>query len=593
MEGSRRTHVAETKKIQRKTKEKTDISLPISLDKEPAGILKKKEEPELGILRDSSNTNASDENRVMDRIASGKTVHISETRQDEADVNLDTDVVGQANNGQTEQKELNSGRGSNSDNFSDSELSEDEQQDRHVVDSDYDTDLEMNDHKWLYPEKYEHDTTGKAKYIKACQDEGVQPVRTFLNNMQEEHLQLKHHGLGPKAMKALSTPLENLSENKIGNEGAVLVCNLLSSNRHIDHVNLAGNEIGNPTVENFYNVLTQPGTVLKHLNLRHNNFDDGSAQRFKEALIENETLEFLDLGWNNFQSKGCVLLAEGLKENVGLKELAVSMNGFGLEGGKALGKALQANRTLYKLDASYCRLPIECTKDIALGLMNNDKLGVLDISYNSMDAESALVILLGLQQNDSSELLFFELGNTRVSLKFKEVGDKLSEERGLVIQHGGVSEDYKTQITELDPMEAFKRDPMTKLKEWLANAGYRLIDLMRTFDKDQSMTISIREFREGIASTKIPLTEEQLQILINKLDKDGDGEIDFSELVDGDKTHRQNKREIDKYVKEKEQKAKEQAKQEKLAMESSKKKDKKAKEKEKQEEEVLEDPTME
>ena len=47
--------------------------------------------------------------------------------------------------------------------------------------------------------------------------------------------------------------------------------------------------------------------------------------------------------------------------------------------------------------------------------------------------------------------------NTRVNLKFKDVADKLCEERGLVIQHGGVNEDYRAQITELDPMEAFKR----------------------------------------------------------------------------------------------------------------------------------------
>ena len=65
--------------------------------------------------------------------------------------------------------------------------------------------------------------------------------------------------------------------------------------------------------ETLHKLLQQTGSALKHLNLRHNNFDDASAQRFKDALVENESLEFLDLSWNNFQSKGCVLLAEGLK----------------------------------------------------------------------------------------------------------------------------------------------------------------------------------------------------------------------------------------------------------------------------------------
>ena len=62
--------------------------------------------------------------------------------------------------------------------------------------------------EWLFPEKYEHDTSGQAKYTRACEEEGVQPVRTFLNNMQAEDLALKHHCLGPKAIKALATPLE-------------------------------------------------------------------------------------------------------------------------------------------------------------------------------------------------------------------------------------------------------------------------------------------------------------------------------------------------------------------------------------------------
>ena len=39
---------------------------------------------------------------------------------------------------------------------------------------------------------------------------------------------------------------------------------------------------------------------------------------------------------------------------------------------------------------------------------------------------------------------------------------------------------------------------MTKLKEWVEQAGYRLIDLLRHFDKDNSFTISREEFINGI-----------------------------------------------------------------------------------------------
>ena len=41
-------------------------------------------------------------------------------------------------------------------------------------------------------------------------------------------------------------------------------------------------------------------------------------------------------------------------------------------------------------------------------------------------------------------------------------------------------------------------DPFTKLKEWVERVGYRLVDVLRHFDRDQSLTISREEFKQGI-----------------------------------------------------------------------------------------------
>ncbi|XP_012945985.1 troponin C, skeletal muscle [Aplysia californica] len=136
-------------------------------------------------------------------------------------------------------------------------------------------------------------------------------------------------------------------------------------------------------------------------------------------------------------------------------------------------------------------------------------------------------MLTSIDRNEASGVKLLNLGNTKVFAKFKTLQDKLEEERDLKVLHGGVLDEVKKEVVEIDPMEAFLRDPFTKLKEWVARAGYRLIDLLRHFDKDQSMTISIEEFREGIEATSIPITEEQIQILVARLDQDGDGEIDF------------------------------------------------------------------
>ena len=46
------------------------------------------------------------------------------------------------------------------------------------------------------------------------------------------------------------------------------------------------------------------------------------------------------------------------------------------------------------------------------------------------------------------------------------------------------------------------RDPMTKLKKYMRESGYRLIDLFRDFDKDGDNCITPEEFSIGIKVSK-------------------------------------------------------------------------------------------
>ncbi|KAK7103915.1 leucine-rich repeat-containing protein 74A-like isoform X2 [Littorina saxatilis] len=449
-------------------------------------------------------------------------------------------------------------------------------------DEDFDTDLEVDDDKWLHPEKYDHDTTGLTKYLNACEEHDVTPVRYFMKHMMETNMNLGHHGLGPAAMRAMAVPLEsnttiehldlegnwigeegvqplckllrdnvyivelNLAENKLGTEGALHVIDLMLENRNIENLNLTGNRITDNAGEPL-GVMLKRNTTLRHLKLRHNELGERAAQCIKDALTDNESLETLDISWNHFMTRGCVRLAEAVKENVALKEVNVMMNGFGLEGAIALGEAIKVNRTLLRLDASYCRLPMEGAASIAHGLQHNETLQALNVGYNSLGPDGSLGLLLGLERNDCSNLTTLDLGNSKVTPQFKERQDKLEAERPLRVHHGGVLPDTKAREICMDPVEVFKRDPMTKLKEWVEQAGYRLIDLLRHFDKDQSMSISREEFVNGIKSARIEITDDQIDILLDRLDTDGDGEIDFSELIQGDNDHRSLKRELTQY----------------------------------------------
>jgi len=52
-----------------------------------------------------------------------------------------------------------------------------------------------------------YDHTGKTTYIDTCKRLGVVPASYFLRHMNDRHLSMSHHGLGPSGMKALAATL--------------------------------------------------------------------------------------------------------------------------------------------------------------------------------------------------------------------------------------------------------------------------------------------------------------------------------------------------------------------------------------------------
>lgn len=90
-----------------------------------------------------------------------------------------------------------------------------------------------------------------------------------------------------------------------------------------------------------------------------------------------------------------------------------------------------------------------------------------------------------------------------VKKSFKALEDQLAEERGLKTIYGGVLPDCpRTKLRgegrEIDAMKMLLRDPMSKLKAYVEKEGYRMLDLLKSFDRDNSFTISLEELKEGI-----------------------------------------------------------------------------------------------
>lgn len=71
---------------------------------------------------------------------------------------------------------------------------------------------------------------------------------------------------------------------------------------------------------------------------------------------------------------------------------------------------------------------------------------------------------------------------------------------------------------------------MNKLMAYVEKMNYRMVDLFNQFDKDKSLSVSREEFYTGLKGIGVPMEDKDLTLLINLLDEDGDGEIDYGEF---------------------------------------------------------------
>ncbi|XP_033736021.1 leucine-rich repeat-containing protein 74B-like [Pecten maximus] len=465
-----------------------------------------------------------------------------EPKPDQQQVSSDDITLNIAINGGCFLEDVNS---DDDDSISDGSLS--------IPTDDFDTDLEIDDDQWLNPSKTDHDTTGRTKYIKVCNDMGISPVSYFVKNLEQRELKMRFHGLGPLGIKAISIPLETntnieilnlqgngidatgakslcrvlrenlfltevvLSENKIGTEGAISLCQFLKGNRNLFKVDLTANEIGDSAGQCFYEVL-KGNPILKELVLANNCLEENSAKWLKEALTDNENLEVLDLSWNQFKTRGAICLCQGLQENVGLKRFKLVMAGLGKSGAEAMGVALKQNRTLLELDISFNRIPIEASGAIAAGVRENDTLKTLKIGNNPFESNGAMAILQAIDQNENSAITFLDFSNMMVKIEFAEIETRLAESRGLRVVNEGVLPEMHPKNGNYARLSAFRRDPIETFKKYAEFSG---VVLEEVFNCKHKVKIDASEFKTLIKGSGIDIPDQHMTVLIRSLESDG------------------------------------------------------------------------
>nr|XP_006640375.1 PREDICTED: leucine-rich repeat-containing protein 74B-like [Lepisosteus oculatus] len=422
------------------------------------------------------------------------------------------------------------------------------------AEEEWDTDLELEDMKEPY------DPTGHSCYKAACKVFGVVPVSYFLRHMNDTELIMMHHGLGPQSAKALAVPLVtntsilklNLRDNWIEGLGGAAIAEMLKENCYITEIDLSENKLGERGAQALSSMLLE-NTTLVTISLSGNDFDDHAAKHLAEALVSNQKVESmvlshnmmgdgagetlgnaiaentglktLNLSWNCLRGKSSIAVAKGLGANIFLRKLDLSYNGFGKDGAAALGEALKVNNVLEDLNISNNQIPPEGAVRFAMGLKENKTLKILSMSRNPMQSAGCYGILKSMEGNPESAIETLDFSDIIVNKDFDELYNKVKEMfPNLQVKHERNADSFSFKTSKVP------KDPLGKLKYHIKKNNLKLEDSFDSVEEGGSALITRAEFQLGLKGIGTCLTMEEVQQLMDDLDKDNCGEIDFREF---------------------------------------------------------------
>ncbi|XP_053389633.1 leucine-rich repeat-containing protein 74A-like [Mercenaria mercenaria] len=224
-----------------------------------------------------------------------------------------------------------------------------------------------------------------------------------------------------------------------------------------------------------------------------------------------------------------------MKANKCLRSLNVAWNGFGKEGAKALGEALPENDSLTELDVTNNRINANGMALFMIGLRTNETLQSLKLGMNPFSSEVAKHLLLIIEANEKCALTHLEMSDVSVDEDVVAVLERLAGNRHLSVNHGKIVRKVPEKPYVPPPLPP--RDPLELMFEFKYEHGYRTLDLLMRMDKDNNMVVDREEFKNGLLEMDIEADDDQIDELMSRLDTNSDGNIDYSEFVQGEKEY--------------------------------------------------------
>ena len=192
-----------------------------------------------------------------------------------------------------------------------------------------------------------------------------------------------------EALKTNSTLLTlELCENRVGDEGAIVIAEALKMNRTLQTLNLHENGVGDKGAMAMAEML-KINPALQSLHLGYNRIGDVGAAAIAEALYSMSTIQVL---WkslcsssHDIQLYGAKAIAKVWKDSLhvrsSLHTLDLVLNhDIGDEGATAIAKALKVNSTLTRLDLCWnSKIGQKGAEELAYALEYNSTLEELKL----------------------------------------------------------------------------------------------------------------------------------------------------------------------------------------------------------------------
>ncbi|KAG9340080.1 hypothetical protein JZ751_022000, partial [Albula glossodonta] len=196
----------------------------------------------------------------------------------------------------------------------------------------------------------------------------------------------------------------NLMGNDITAEGAKFLGRCLHMNKTLKTLRLTGNKIGNRGAMHLASML-QMNSSLEALDISDCDLVTQSLIAFAIVLCSNKSIRAIDLGRPllfSHQEETTLHLCRALKVNQHLQELHLGKHGITDTGVERLCEALRENETLRYLDLRCNSIARDGARYLADLLKQNSTLEILDLSWNRIEDEGAAHLSQAIALHNSS-----------------------------------------------------------------------------------------------------------------------------------------------------------------------------------------------